>query len=122
MGKEDNTEEMIRQIQETRRQLAASLYNDFFGGAGAAGTPSSPAFEAASSGGEGNCAAKAPVQGAEGRRGVRAPAPEPRLGRDVLCKRNQDRKTLAVGVEIRFRGADDQVGGVFRDDIFPRNR
>ena len=65
MGKEDNTEEMIRQIQETRRQLAASLYNDFFGGAGAAGTPSSPAFEAASSGGEGNCAAKAPVQGAE---------------------------------------------------------
>ena len=32
MGKQntDNTEEMIRQIRETRKNLAASLYNDFF--------------------------------------------------------------------------------------------
>ena len=42
MGKEktEDTEEMIRQIQETRKQLAASLYNDFFGGADSAGTSS----------------------------------------------------------------------------------
>ena len=30
MGK-DNTDEIIRQIQETRKQLTASLYDDFFG-------------------------------------------------------------------------------------------
>ena len=34
MGK-DNTDEIIRQIQETRKQLTASLYDDFFGGSDA---------------------------------------------------------------------------------------
>lgn len=35
MGK-DNTDEIIRQIQETRRQLTANLYQDFFGPEGSA--------------------------------------------------------------------------------------
>ena len=76
MGKE-NTEEMIRQIQETRRQLAASLYNDFFGGANVpagAGTadakaPERPAGEPAGKGPErpaGEPARKAPVEFATG--------------------------------------------------------
>ena len=78
MGK-DNTDEMIRQIQETRRQLAASLYNDFFGGgstagqapAGADSAPgASPAGAAAADGSAAMSGAKAPVQAATG------PAPE----------------------------------------------
>ena len=74
MGK-DNTEEMIRQIQETRKQLAASLYNDFFGGGStdgrtSDGTEAAPgASSAGVSSAQGPAAAggaMAPVQAATG--------------------------------------------------------
>ena len=71
--KKDNSEEMIRQLQETRKQLASSLYKDFFGsaeagagsaGAAAAGTSqASGRKEPASSSAPGR---KAPVQAATG--------------------------------------------------------
>ncbi len=49
----DNTEELIRQIQATRQQLASSLYKDFFGdstgsGAGASGSAGENAAPGAS--------------------------------------------------------------------------
>lgn len=74
----DNTDELIRQIQETRRQLASSLYDDFFAGADAktdgnggssadagSGVPNSAAGSAASSA-AGAADTKAPVQAATG--------------------------------------------------------
>ena len=78
MGK-DNTDEIIRQIQETRRELAASLYNDFFGSARSASAPASRP-EAGDAGASASSAAsdqpggatdsgqapKAPVQAATG--------------------------------------------------------
>ena len=59
MGKE-NTDEIIRQIQETRRQLTASLYDDFFG---VADTPKKNSAQAASSRTQG--AAQAGAAGAQ---------------------------------------------------------
>ncbi len=76
----DNTEEMIRQIQQTRRQLASSLYNDFFAQPKAAdqtqgaGTGVKAGAKAASSRAQDQGAAAssmAPVQAAVG------PAPKP---------------------------------------------
>ena len=82
----DNTEEMIRQIQETRRQLAASLYNDFFGGAGTKGKaePKADASEGKASAGamQAGEEPKAPVQAATGpapkavQQAIAAPEPE----------------------------------------------
>ena len=76
MGKEktEDTEEMIRQIQQTRRELAASLYNDFFGGAGAPSAPSAAGAAAGNAAASVNAAPgqdpaqapKAPVEAATG--------------------------------------------------------
>ncbi len=72
----DNTEEIIRQIQETRRQLASSLYNDFFADADGqmtgSGTGPLPASGAAApskntaQAADNTAGAKAPVQAATG--------------------------------------------------------
>ncbi len=59
MGKNtnDDTEELIRQIQETRKQLASSLYEDFFASPSAAGTPrQNPSLADATSGSAGTTA------------------------------------------------------------------
>ena len=84
-GKKEDTDEMIRQIQETRRQLAASLYSDFFGGPLSAGTSSSAGQEsgkassAAAGAAESSKACgdmpKAPVEAATGPAPKRAQAP-----------------------------------------------
>ncbi|HCI73991.1 MAG TPA: AAA family ATPase, partial [Lachnospiraceae bacterium] len=81
MNKQDsgNTEEIIRQIQETRRQLTSSLYNDFFGqGASGSskGTSGSPqgtsagtaakSAAASAAGAAAGAPPKAPVQAATG--------------------------------------------------------
>ena len=73
MGK-DNTDEIIRQIQETRKQLTASLYDDFFGGAdaenknpSAAAPRTQGAAPAGAAGAQaGSSDARAPVEAATG--------------------------------------------------------
>ena len=86
MGK-DNTDEIIRQIQETRKQLTASLYDDFFGAADApkknsALAASSQAQGAAQAGAAGaqseSSDAKAPVEAATG--------PAPKAVQEPLAK------------------------------------
>ena len=65
-NKNDPTEEMIRQLQETRRNLTSSLYQDFFQGPVAAPAGKQSGEQSASSAQAATQAPKAPVQKATG--------------------------------------------------------
>ena len=88
MGKQntDNTEEMIRQIRETRKNLAASLYNDFF----AAGNQ--PAGETASSDypAEAGSAAAAPKKAKPPVQAATGPAPKAQQEIPVKAEPQED--------------------------------
>ncbi len=62
----DNTEELIRQIQATRQQLASSLYQDFFEDANATPLAESSDFRAAGAAAADASQGAAPVQAATG--------------------------------------------------------